>query len=874
MFNAYKAQYFILTAVVMAAVMFSVVLIASIYSSHRQSITLEYKSTDVIAVNVKRELKGLSETLLVNATRAFFNGTLDIAGLRRDVGNKLKAFTKLVQEAYLPMNTNLNIIVREPIRIKGVTLENGTLDDIIEGRSRSLIKIIGYSEKGIAIIALNYDLEYEEPYTKVYNGYIETYFYAEIQEYDMLDVDTRYVIVYTEWEKNEAITEIQDVNMWIYVVNNETGEMKWLNIIPQVEYLGDNKFRITYNTTYIIDDQTYILASGFEDQFTISLSDPRGVTLELSTIKWISVKVQSKAYEAWLYDGGGGETLTNETYVFELLPNGTLYCNFKKIGVLQVDGNNIILPPVPVEYIRINYSDPDTGLEPTVALMQVENWKDFYTPCDNPQDFIVSRGRLKENYKIVFLVPFDSDRENVNRTITIWWITDPDLYVTPTLISVVEAWGGMKFITNIIDPNTSVKTNIYNVTFLIDREIVASHTFDYNLIIEYGDYHVEVGTFAYDLTPIYELTIPEDETISITFPNGTTIIYLNTDSNIYTIETLNESWEALLPGGTEVWEREFYENYSIISTEENEIAIARIVAYNSITLVKGDEERILVGNETYPVQIIPPSNQIVKISGVQLDSYWLPRMLLSGEVSNNFGWKIYQGKIRALMYRSSDKVYNYPANFELEGHVNHTELVILPVTNYFYYIIDVKVINDTYTHPLVYMSWMVSGNRFDEGDDIRLNHWACYSNGIQKGIYPRYWNQTRTVYHQYDMEDVKYFISQYRSGIVNYPNIAYGIIFNSTELNNAADNILIDDSVGYEKVIRFWVSLDYSRRVSDISRLYPTQDSTLKWVTLRSGSNASYTMVFFSTHSDYTLIWGHSYMFNTLLEVLEVELTG
>lgn len=842
-----RGQYFLLAGVLIV-LMLTTVFTLTVMMSSRRSVQVEpQEEAELLISNIDAEISRFAEALIARATQDYFEGRARMDDVRRQAVDRVKAYTALLRESKLPVDFQLNIEVPEPITIGGVTIPPSTLEEAVE--RKSLIKIHGYSRSAIVALAFYYSITLDQPVIAVRNVVKKVYLKC-----DVLNVEstggTYTITFHAETEEGNG-TLLGTSSLWVLV--REDSRLVWrnYNVTPTVVSWANGTYQVSINATV-----------PYPEFYILRVVDDRGVTLEMSEIPYFRFQLRSRAFSSinsYLQSYGSGPS---EVYTLEMLANGTLIWNFKKLPI-QENVEIIPLPPIAVGNIRVNVTDPVTG-ETWVAPLQIEDWISPGTPNErpvsNPSRFIKNRGRLDSTDKLVFLVNFtnpDTGYSGEYRNVTIWWIRDPDLLVTPPIVTVDWDLSGLVNFSN----------GIYNMSVIVSRELIASYAVDYSMSIYYKDYHVEIGMYTLGYSELYVFS----STHTYTFPAGTKIIYGVQE------EVLDEPTSIQVPAGAYAFKKDRFVNGSWVPSLPGLIPIARVYLESSSGTLDpgGPNERTLLPGTS----IVLPADDVIYISEDNFYYWyyiWFPRFLPGGKPSNTLGWNLYNGTVRALLYRNSDVLYNGVSDYDVEGVLEHNETIIVSPGNYVVYRVQLKFLQDFTVHNYFSIVTIISGTSWDEGEPYRLQYYAYYDkldNDVENGIYD-YISSIQVLLTYTDK-----FYAQYRDSTQEYEPLLFGITTNTSELLQGLSTILIEDTGGnlYD-YLWIWRSGDYNRRVLELDRLtYNPQG--LAYTVIYSGSSADYNMVFWmgpggSLNSGYESIYKYSDMFYYPPEVTAYEVSS
>ncbi|MBO3799591.1 MAG: hypothetical protein FGF52_00825 [Candidatus Brockarchaeota archaeon] len=246
-------------------------------------------------------------------------------------------------------------------------------------------------------------------------------------------------------------------------------------------------------------------APGYFQFIIVRVKDSRDIIVEAYSYSGVEYLIRENAVEPYYPDE---PAKIKETYVFELLPNGTLYW-FNTALPVRTETEKPV-PPIPippVKQLRV-YATVNRRINPNDFVevpYQVEVWDSRYL-WPSSTNFLGWRKRFASGAKLVFEVNYPPGcREQAVRVV---WLEDCDAEV-PNYRIEMKVSGGL----------ARVDTGSYILWIVVDREEASSHfphvDWSISLRDRFNNSHVEYILTAYDsyLSDAYYIPIkfPEDE---------------------------------------------------------------------------------------------------------------------------------------------------------------------------------------------------------------------------------------------------------------------------------------------------------------------------------------------------------------------------
>jgi hypothetical protein len=325
-----------------------------------------------------------------------------------------------------------------------------------------------------------------------------------------------YVNIVVLREDEEPVNNLKKDSFELYWFDPTVpqGEFWWKraesNEIVEVRYNGGGNYTLILKPNFHNPDRQGLFWKwgndpGYFQFLIVRVKDSRDIIVEAYSYAGIEYLIQENAVEPYY---PSEPSKSKETYVFELLPNGTLY--WFNTALPRRTETEKPVPPVPLPpvkqlrvYATVNYQrDPDNFIE---VPYQVEVWDSRYL-WPSSTNFLGWRKRFTSGAKLVFEVNYPPGCRR--QAVRVVWLEDCDAVVPDYRIE-MKVSGGL----------ARVDTGSYILWIVVDRE-EASHHFphvDWSLSFRdrFNSSHVEYILTAYDsyLSDAYYIPIkfPEDE---------------------------------------------------------------------------------------------------------------------------------------------------------------------------------------------------------------------------------------------------------------------------------------------------------------------------------------------------------------------------
>jgi hypothetical protein len=430
---------------VMSILLITVILMVStiIYLTSTQHLFFNYNPSREIILSIDADFERALTRILANAT-AYYNRTITEGGVylfeidatRRIANMTFSHWVLSTQAAYSGKGLNIRTewideqVQGEraiPIRVDQTVREEAYMKRRLENR---LFKLFWYRPNSISAIGADISIDataqgivgWKARHIILLNLTI-TSVWKEGQK-------AVYVNVIVLREDGKPVNDLRKDNFEIYLFDPTTplGGYWWKRTIPEgitVTYNGGGNytFRIEPQFYNPRDAKTGSFWSFYYQFVIVRVKDNRGIIVEAYSYSGIEYVIQERAVEPYYPNN---PSKMKETYVFELLPNGSMYWYGTKLS------SSSSVPPIPfppVKQLIVNvtkngYSDPNFEEVP----YQIEAWDNRYLwPVS--EEFLNYTRRFMNGSKLVFEVKYPP---GVSRQrVRIMWREDCDFRPIP-----------------------------------------------------------------------------------------------------------------------------------------------------------------------------------------------------------------------------------------------------------------------------------------------------------------------------------------------------------------------------------------------------------------------------------------------------------
>jgi len=514
-----RGQLILIMSITLIVVILSVATI--VYLTSTQHLFFNYNPSREIVLSLDADFQRALTRILANAT-AQYNKTresdTDIDEMKeaRIIANKTFSYWFLsTQAAYAGKGLNMETWwINEPVqREKTMTIRIGWVkgsgyeDHVQQYSARTLqdklLKLFWYRPNSISAIGAGISIDAT---AQGVIGWRATRIILLNLTITSIWSDENNELVYYNVvvlrENEEPVNDLKEENFELYWFDPTApqGVYWWRRAsaseIVETRYNGGGNYTLTFKPDFWDKSQQ---AKDKRDTFwkwgnnpgyyqfaIVRVKDTRDIIVEAYSYPGIEYVIKENAIEPY-YPNNPAKT--KETYVFELLPNGTMYW-FNTALSSSSSNPNPPVPLPPIKQMRVlatqNYdTDPDTFVE---VPYQVEVWDDKYL-SPSSTNFLGWRKRFMSGAKLVFEVNYPPGCRN--QAVRIMWLDDCDAEVPESRIE-MKVSGGLG----------RVDTGSYILWIVINRE-EASRIFphvDWSLSFRdrFNNSHVEYILTAYD----------------------------------------------------------------------------------------------------------------------------------------------------------------------------------------------------------------------------------------------------------------------------------------------------------------------------------------------------------------------------------------
>jgi len=473
---------------VMSILLITVILLVStiIYLTSTQHLFFKYNPSREIILSIDADFHRALTRILANTT-ALYSEWAEIDGPRRNANITFSYWVLSTQAAYAGKGLNIETQwIDEPIQ------ESRTMELVVGGSKKNLsyperrlqdrlLKLFWYRPNSISAIGADISIDATD---QGVIGWRATHIVLLNLTITSIRVEKNegsvYVDVVVLRENGFPVNDLHKTNFEIYLFNPDAPQ----GVYPWIREKMDNQDQVVYNgdgsyTIRLVPDFNPGKNSPFWTfyyQFVIvRVKDSRGIIVEAYSYAGMEYIIQENAIEPYYPNN---PLKTDETYLFELLPNGTIFW----FGWPINPGNSPPIPMPPVKQVRVYINDTSTPTGFREASYQAERWTpDYKLPLFNYAEW---RRRLGEGSKLAFLVDYPPGV--YQRKVRIVWAEDCD--ATPPDYMVDIEYG---------EDEVRINNKVYTMKLKVGP---GSYELDYSLSIVNGDRrHTEYALFGYDV---------------------------------------------------------------------------------------------------------------------------------------------------------------------------------------------------------------------------------------------------------------------------------------------------------------------------------------------------------------------------------------
>jgi len=472
----------------MSILLITVILMVStiIYLTSTQHLFFKYNPSREIILSIDADFHRALTRILANTT-ALYSEWAEIDGPRRNASITFSYWVLSTQAAYAGKGLNIETQwIDKPIQ------ESKTMELVVGGSKKNLsyterrlqdrlLKLFWYRPNSISAIGADISIDATD---QGVIGWRATHIVLLNLTITSIWVEKNegavYVDVVVLRENGVPVNDLRKTDFEIYLFNPDAPQ----GVHPWMREKMDNQDQVVYNgggsyTIRLVPDFNPGKNSPFWTfyyQFVmVRVKDNRDIIVEAYSYAGMEYVIQENAIEPYYPNN---PLKTDETYLFEMLPNGTIFW----FGWPINPGNSPPIPMPPVKQLRVYINDTSSPTGFREAHYQAERWTpDYKLPRF---DYAEWRRRFGEGHKLAFLVDYPPGV--YQRKVRIVWSTDGD-EVPPDYLIPIE-YG-------------EDEVRINNTVYMLKLKVGSgSYELDYSLSIVNKDRrHTEYALFGYDV---------------------------------------------------------------------------------------------------------------------------------------------------------------------------------------------------------------------------------------------------------------------------------------------------------------------------------------------------------------------------------------
>jgi hypothetical protein len=505
---------------VMSITLITIILLVStiIYLTSTQHLFFNYNPSREIVMSIDSDFNRVLTRILANAT-ATYNMTSEMDSPRRNASLTFTYWTISTQAAYTGKGLNIQTqMIDDPVQeAKSIMLTLYKLTHQGEpDYSNPANHVFNYPERRLenrlfklfwyrpnSISAIGAEISVDATFQGVV-GWRATHIVLLNLTITSIVPDEKngllHVNVIVLRENGFPVNDLKTGNFEVYLFDPTVppGVYCWRRITPgemTLIYNGGGNYNITITPSFYNPESSSVdlfwrwgQQPGYYQFILVRVQDNRGIIVESYSYAGIEYAIRENAVEPFY---AGDPSKIKETYVFELIPNGTMYWYNTKLSA-PTDNPPIPLPPVKqVRLMATRNGDPtSTGYDPSFYEVpyQTEVWDDRYL-WPNSESFLDWRRRIMNGSKIVFELNYPQACRLQKVMLT--WLEDAD--ATPPDFRLHMYYNGSFAIVN---------NEKYILTLLA---MPTSYWVDWSISLQdpRSNTHVEYVLLGYDVYPIY-----------------------------------------------------------------------------------------------------------------------------------------------------------------------------------------------------------------------------------------------------------------------------------------------------------------------------------------------------------------------------------
>ena len=425
-------------------------------------------------------------TKILAITTQIYNQTAEIDSPRRNASQLFTFWYKAAQRTYSSKGLNISASFD---RVKLQSSKNIWGISLPEIYVYNLTKLYWYTPQAISAIEASLYVNSNSTQYQFYGWKtrVLVFLNATIQLPIRSDSHSSTVsfnlLVFSEKGPVNDLTN-SNVAVWYFDPTATGGVFPWKKTNVTLSYFGNGNYSVTFSPDFY-DKSNSQSANKKRDSFwnyyynftLVQVEDNRGIIVEAYSYCGIEYTIDENAIESF-YPNNANKKY--ETYILELLPNGTIYWFGWPLN--SISGNSPPIPIPPVKQIKVYVTTNGPNSNFAEASYQTELWtKDYTLPTFKYAEW---RRRLLGGSKIVFLVNYPPGVKT--QKVRIVWLSDCD--VAPPSPKINIAYNPKYW---------DISNGVYTLRLMA---VSGSYEVDYSIsLIDKSGHHTEYTLFGYDI---------------------------------------------------------------------------------------------------------------------------------------------------------------------------------------------------------------------------------------------------------------------------------------------------------------------------------------------------------------------------------------
>jgi len=873
-YTNHKGQIIIIISLFFAIAILAVAVLAYMTLSKTQ--TLSYYPYKEIVESINTDFYNALTKILAITTQ-IYNQTAEIDSPRRNASQLFTFWYKAAQRTYSSKGLNISTSFD---RVKLQSSKNIWGVSLPEIYVCNLTKLYWYAPQAISAIEASLYVNSAQYQFYGWKTKVLIFLNATIQLPIRSDSRSSAVsfnlLVFSERGPVNDLTK-SNVAVWYFDPTATAGVFPWKKANVTLSYFGNGNYSVTFSPDFYDKSNSQGVNNFWNYYYNFTLvqvEDNRGIMVEAYSYYGIEYIINENAIQ-WQYLTSSMKK-TYGTYLFELLPNGTLYW-FE--WPLNSGTNSPPIPIPPVKQIRVYVSNKALHVYDYDANGRIVVMKPVSQDLSSGQSFSVAWNAYVTNYSNR-LSGVGVVLQNVSVTVTKG--NQHNYYNFLFLYSGgnVVCANGTNVAIDMGIPHTYNITITYirlpggqkniNAYFYVDSKQVNKLTIsdNFNRVTINS-----VGAGSCGVSSTYDLYVDGVSMINVTgkvttedFEDGVDNFFVNTYQNGKTGKYVMVIEFTEVPYQVELWKNDYSFPTPKFAEWRRRLLAGSKIAF-LVNFPPGVKQQTVCITWLYDTDVYPPSYKInMSASGPFVDIYngiytlrlvakisfsnwidysvsligngyhteytffgydayymgknnwWLPDKIPGGN------WTVLVGPIRAIAFRNSTIVMEYPTKKAYTDELSHSMIISIPYNvTYFTWSFRGKWLKPVIlSHSYLTYIGMISGTSSDYGTGLRTNWGSLYpsteSNVVVNGSFSNY---------DY-LEKNNMSIDHRARGLNNYTYgnwlALYRDGFGSTIF---ASNELINTLKSYNKDQAWiWTTGDHLRRVMEYDAIYFTTSSS------------------------------------------------